>query len=32
MDYAVCMWVSELDDGSVGCGVLYFCWDDGDVP
>ena len=31
-DYAVCLWVSERDDWSVECGVLYCCWDDGDVP
>ena len=31
-DYAVCLWVSEREDGYVGCGVLYLCWGDGDVP
>ena len=31
-DYAVCMWVSEWDDMSVGCGVFYCCWNDGDAP
>ena len=31
-DYAVCLWVSEWDDRSVGCGVFYCCWNDGNVP
>ena len=31
-DYAVCLWVAERDGRSDGCGVLYCCWDDGDVP
>ena len=32
IDYDVCMWVSERGDSSVGCGVFYCCWNDGDVP
>ena len=31
-DYTVCLRVSERDNGSVGCGVLYCFWGDGDVP
>ena len=31
-DYDVFLWVFELDDRSVECGVFYFCWNDGDVP
>ena len=31
-DCAVCLWVSEWDNRSVGCGVLYCCWNDGDAP
>ena len=31
-DYAVCLWVPERDNRSVGCGVFYSCWDYGDVP
>ena len=30
--YDVFLWVSERDDRSVGCGALYFCWDDRNVP
>ena len=31
-DYAVFLLVFEWDDRSVECGVLYCCWNDGDVP
>ena len=31
-DCDVCMWVSERDNRSDGCGVLYCCWDDGGIP
>ena len=31
-DYAVFLWVSERENGSVRCGVIYCCWDDVDVP